>query len=237
MPGTGFSGKDGDVKIGTTSINEIKQWTFNPKSNNVRYASNATGGYKRTVAGVKEGSGTCSGVFTGTATFHTVIDVGTSVTLKLYLNATLFYSVPAVIGDYKLTVDLDSGEIVGWEASWETDGAWTNSVSSMTMGEEMPIVSPSEFDSIKLATEANAIRAAAAKKNLDPLVAQAVEDAVSKAFEKVLDFEKLAAAGMLRRDTSKTQVGSDIGAVAMDLINEAAEAEKPTPNTASIVAG
>jgi len=131
MAGVGFSGKDGDIKIGATAISEIKAWTFNPKSTNPRYASGATGGYKRTVAGVKEGSGTMTGVYSNASPHIAVIDVGTSVTLKLYLDTTHFFSVPSVIDDYKMNVDIDSGEIVGWEGAFSTDGAWTNPVSPL----------------------------------------------------------------------------------------------------------
>ena len=133
MSCSGISGKDGDVKIGTTSINEIKKWSFNPKVNTQRYASNKTGGYKCTIPGTKEATGTLSGVYTATNSHINVIDVGTMVTLKLYITATLYFSVPAVITDYKLDVDLDNGEIVGWEASFESDGAWTNPTESMTI--------------------------------------------------------------------------------------------------------
>lgn len=131
----GISGKDGDVKIGTTSINEIKKWSFNPKVNTQRYASNKTGGYKCTIPGTKEATGTLSGVYTTSDSHINVIDVGTMVTLKLYINATLFFSVPAVITDYKLDVDLDNGEIVGWEGSFESDGPWTNPTEALTMAQ------------------------------------------------------------------------------------------------------
>jgi hypothetical protein len=139
MAGVGFSGKDGDVKIGSTAICEIKGWSFNPKATNPRYASNKTAGYKRTVAGVKEGSGTMSGVYDLTTPHHGVIDIGTDVTLKLYLNAAYFYSVPAVIDDYKINVDLDTGEFVSWEATFSTNGAWTNPVAPMMAPQDLPL--------------------------------------------------------------------------------------------------
>ncbi len=82
MPGTAASSKTGDVKVGAASISEIKTWSFNPKSTNPRYASNKTAGYKRTVAGIKEGSGTMTGVWVTEDSHVTVIDVGTDVTWR-----------------------------------------------------------------------------------------------------------------------------------------------------------
>lgn len=126
MAGAGFSGKDGTVKIGSTDVCEIRNWKFNPKSNNPKYASNKTSGYKRTVAGVKEATGSMSGAWDNANDFLAVVDVGTDVTLKLYTNTTKFFSVPAVIDDVSVNVDVDNGEIVGWDANFSSNGAWTN---------------------------------------------------------------------------------------------------------------
>lgn len=132
MPGLGISGKDGDVKIGATSICEIRKWSFNPKSNNPSYASNKTSGYKRRVPGVKDGSGTLEGAWDPATPAVSVIDVGTEVTLLLYINATQNYSVPSVIDSFKLDVDVDEGEIVSWTADFSTNGAWTNPSAAIT---------------------------------------------------------------------------------------------------------
>lgn len=128
----GFSGKNGTVLIGATPVSEIRSWKFNPKSNNPRYASNKTSGYKATVAGVKEGSGSMSGAWDHTNDFITVTDVGISVTLLLYSDASHFYSVPSVIDDYSIDVDVDNGEIVSWDSNFSTNGAWANPASPLT---------------------------------------------------------------------------------------------------------
>lgn len=136
----GYSGKDGTAKIGSTDIYELRGWKFNPKSNNPKYASNRTSGYKRTLAGVKEATGSMSGADDRANDFIAVVDVGTSVTLKLYTDATHFFSVPSVIDDYSMNVDIDNGEIVGWDANFSSSGAWTNPTSPMMApaGAEVP---------------------------------------------------------------------------------------------------
>lgn len=131
MPGAGYSGKDGTVKIASTDVAEIRNWKFNPKSNNPKYASNKTSGYKRTVAGVKEGSGSMSGAWDHAIDFLAVVDVGTSATLKLYTDLTHFFSVPSVIDDCSINVDVDNGEIVSWDSNFSSNGAWTNPASPM----------------------------------------------------------------------------------------------------------
>ena len=45
--------------------------------------------------------------------------------LLLYIDATRFYSVPAIIDSINFEVDIDTGEVVGWTADYSADGAWT----------------------------------------------------------------------------------------------------------------
>ena len=132
MPGVGFSGKDGDVKVGATQAQEARHWTFKPKADNKSYASNKTAGYKRRVAGVKEGTGTVAGAWDAANPITTMMDVGTGLTLLLFLNATINFSVPALIDDLTVNVDIDNGEIVSWDANYGTNGAWTNAPAGMS---------------------------------------------------------------------------------------------------------
>lgn len=133
MAGLGISGKDGDVKIGSTAICEIRKWSFSPKANNPSYASNKTAGYTRRVPGIKDGSGSMEGAWDPASPAVAVIDPATAVTLKLYINATQFYEVPSVIDEFGLNVEVESGEIVSWTSTFSANGAWTNPVAGMTL--------------------------------------------------------------------------------------------------------
>jgi hypothetical protein len=131
MPsGNGISGQYGDAKISTTSIAEIGKWDFESKAKNAKYTSNKTLGYERTLPGTLSGSGGLTGFHDPTAPATAIIDAGTAVTLKLYINATQFYVVPACIDNFKLSIDIETGAIVGWTSSFSADGAWTNPVAS-----------------------------------------------------------------------------------------------------------
>ncbi len=143
MPGAGVSGSSGDVKIGSTSVAEVKKWTFNPKANVAKYASNKTSGYKKAIAGTKEGSGSLECVWDPAIPPTTTINVGTSVTLKLYTTATQFYSVPCVVADFLIVTDIDTGDPVGFTANFEADGQWTDPVAALmfdasSMAQEAP---------------------------------------------------------------------------------------------------
>ena len=120
-----ISGKSGKVMIGATALAEITDWTFHASSVNHAYASSSTGGYRKRVAGVKDASGGISFKLDPAAPITNNFDEGSSVTLLLYLDATRFYSVPAVIDSVHLAVDISSGDVLGGTALFSANGAWT----------------------------------------------------------------------------------------------------------------
>jgi len=119
------SGKDGKVVVGATTLAEITHWTFRTESNNVAYGSSATAGFRRRVAGIKDGRGTVRGKLDPADPLDSIFDEGDTVTLLLYVDATHFYSVPALVDSVEFEVDIDRGDIVGWIAEFSADGAWT----------------------------------------------------------------------------------------------------------------
>jgi hypothetical protein len=122
MTATLESGKGGDVKIASTTIGEVLRWTFTKRVNSNRFGTSASGGFKRSVGGVKEGSGTISMKYDVGAA-NTIAE-GSAVTLKCYLDATHFYSIPALVTSCQVMADMDTGDAIGSEFSFDTDGAW-----------------------------------------------------------------------------------------------------------------
>lgn len=120
-----ISGKTGTVEISSTDVLEVTKWTFNPKCNVSKYASNNTSGYKAAVAGVLEGNGTVE-VKLDTASSLDLV-AGAAATLDLHVDGTgsNYYSVPAIISEAPIEVDIDGGEVVGATYSFEANGAWT----------------------------------------------------------------------------------------------------------------
>ncbi|MGE3406806.1 MAG: hypothetical protein AB7I37_08335 [Pirellulales bacterium] len=120
-----FSGKDGKVLIGGTSLADITHWSLRTLSHNSAYASSSTGGHKKRVPGIKDASGTIAFKLNTSDPITDDFDEGSSVTLLLHLDATRYYSVPAVIDAIRLEVDIDSGQVVGGVAEFSGNGAWT----------------------------------------------------------------------------------------------------------------
>jgi hypothetical protein len=120
-----ISGKDGKVLIGSTPLAEITDWTFHTTSVNHAYASSSTGGYRQRVPGVKDAAGNIGFKLDPTNPITDDFDEGSAVTLLLYLDATHFYTVPAVIDTIQLAVDISSGDVLGGTAMFSASGAWT----------------------------------------------------------------------------------------------------------------
>lgn len=118
-----ISGKNGQVLIGSSAVAEVTKWIFNKETVSSRHASSSTGGFKRSLSGVRSGSGTIQFKFDLSA--GSPIVEGSAVTLLLYLDSSHFYSVPALIKTFKVEVNIDTGDVIGGVADFDTDGAWT----------------------------------------------------------------------------------------------------------------
>ena len=117
-----ISGKSGFVKVGDSTVAEVTKWSFIKQAASSRYASSSTGGFKRSIAGVKSGSGQIEFKFDMAADSPLV--EGAAVTLLLYLDATHFYSVPAIVTRVEVEVNIDSGDVIAGATNFDTDGAW-----------------------------------------------------------------------------------------------------------------
>jgi hypothetical protein len=120
-----LSGKDGRVKIGSTTLADITAWSLRTSSHNSAYASSSTAGHRKRVAGVKDAAGRIAFKLNTDDPLTNDFDVGSAVTLLLHLDATRFYSVPAVIDALRLEVDIDTGDVIGGVAEFSANGAWT----------------------------------------------------------------------------------------------------------------
>lgn len=120
-----ISGKAGNVLIGASAISELRNWKHNRKANNHAYASNATGGYKKRVAGVFDSSGSFE-MLDDPANNSPALEVGDTATLILKTTAAITQkTVPAIIDSIDANVDLDEGAIVGYTIGFSGNGAWS----------------------------------------------------------------------------------------------------------------
>lgn len=132
-----ISGKNGSVETtsgsggGDGAQAEITGWTFNTTSNNPSWASSTNPGYKKRVAGVKDATGTINGKYNAANAIFDTLAPGVTATLTLKLDSGNYYTVPAIIDDFNLEVDMDNGDVVGWTANFSSNGAWANPGDSL----------------------------------------------------------------------------------------------------------
>jgi hypothetical protein len=136
--GQGVSGNQGNLftVLGDavfTPVSEVKKWSWTMKANVGKYSSNKTGGYKKSVAGTKEGSGSADCILDPEdppsveppADAQTVA-AGALLSLALQTVSGQLFIVPCVIANIKVDVDLDSGDPETWSFDWEANEAWEN---------------------------------------------------------------------------------------------------------------
>ncbi len=128
------SGKDASIKYdsgGGTFVNivDCSQWTMDRSVNVFPYASCSTSGATARVTGTKDARGTLTGFVDDTTHISTFIEEGDEVVLQLFLNATSYWSVPAVITSVSEGANIETGDLVRWNANWEANGASTYNAS------------------------------------------------------------------------------------------------------------
>lgn len=116
-----FSGKDGSVSGPIGSAN-VTKWTCDLTVSTSRVGHSNSSGWKATVAGTKEGTGSYEAKLDSG---DTIPNIGDSVSLTLNTGGSLQLSGNAIIKSVHVEVDIDNGEAVGYSASFETDGPWT----------------------------------------------------------------------------------------------------------------
>lgn len=121
------SGQYGSIKIGASSVQECQGWEWQRSVTDHAYASCATNGFKKRVAGTKDHSGTMNGKYDLASNIEDFFDEGDIVTLNLYISTTAYYIVPAMITELSVSVDIDEGDIIPWSASFGGNGAWSSS--------------------------------------------------------------------------------------------------------------
>lgn len=122
MP-TPESGKSGAVKISSTSVGEVLKWTARKTAVVDVFGSSESAGYQKSIAGRKGISGTIEGKWDSAAAAP--ILEGASVTLQLYLNATELLTVPAIMEEFEITVDINTGVANAFRANYQSTGAYT----------------------------------------------------------------------------------------------------------------
>jgi hypothetical protein len=119
-----LTGDNGKVLIGAQAVADVTRWLLRTFAETASYASSATAGFRKTHQGNRQGRGHIEFRLDSANPITGDFEEGSAVTLLLHLDATRFYSVPAVIESLEMNVDIDGGDLVGGKAEFVTNGAW-----------------------------------------------------------------------------------------------------------------
>jgi predicted aspartyl protease len=117
-----ISGSTGKVKIGTTEY-PVTNWSLKLSSNVASFADSTSSGWKVAVSGSKEASGEFSGKVPASAAIPAP---GQSGAFTLALDDGHSYHGNGIINEVSIETNVDTGEAIGYKASFIGDGAWSS---------------------------------------------------------------------------------------------------------------
>jgi len=129
---THVSGKDGTVEYGSTpTALEVTQWDFTGTVDNDSFATSSTSGYKTTVSGNKQGSGSIQGKISSSVDIDTLFSEGDLVDVILTIaSGSRKLSGSVRVTSLQIGVNVDTGEATTFQISYETHGAYTWAAAS-----------------------------------------------------------------------------------------------------------
>lgn len=126
---TALAGKAGKVVVGAATVAEIDSWEYTPTMDLIdKTPFLATS--KSHIAGLNDGSGSFKGRHDMTDTngqlaLRNAQLAGTQVTLKLYVDATHFYTVPAMLKQHPIKADVASTVDIQFDFQQDGDATYT----------------------------------------------------------------------------------------------------------------
>lgn len=121
---TTISGKEGKVALSSPSdLAHVTLWSMDQSDSAPSWNSSSTAGHKTRKSGVRDATGSIEGKYDQDDPIEQRLGVGSAVSLKLYQRADRYITVAAIITGLSLNVNIDTGDIESWTASWGATSA------------------------------------------------------------------------------------------------------------------
>lgn len=116
------------------TVSDCAAWEISDTGEVKSYRSCNTGGYKKKILGGRDFKGTLKYFFNESDPFYDSFRAGTKVMLLLYLDQSanpgnvsgtpedLFYACPAILTDVKVAANIDGGDTIGVDITFEGNG-------------------------------------------------------------------------------------------------------------------
>ena len=125
---TGRNGKfvlEGPASVPVkTLIARTTKWDVNRSSGKSEWGDSDSAGYTNRATGRKDATFDAEGKYSTTVEQFDLFDPGDILLCALWMDAsTLYWAFPrALCLDFKMSVNIDSEEVIGWQSSWGADG-------------------------------------------------------------------------------------------------------------------
>ena len=123
---TALTGRDGQFVVESSLVARTTKWEVNPKlATKSEWGDSDSAGYTNRAAGRKDATFTAEGKYDTDSEQWDLFAEGDTVLAVLWMNATLYwYFARALCDDFKISVDRDSQEVIGWTSGWGSDGKY-----------------------------------------------------------------------------------------------------------------
>lgn len=122
---TSLTGRNGRFVVASTRVARTKKWDVNSSlASKSEWGDSDSAGYTNRAAGRKDATFDAEGVYD---TGHEQFDIFAPEDIAsagLWMNAsTLYWAFPrALCNDFKMSINIESEEVIGWQSSWGADG-------------------------------------------------------------------------------------------------------------------
>lgn len=123
-----LTGRLGKHSVGGTNIARITQWSVNPKlAHTSEWGDSDSGGYTNRAAGRWDCTFSSEGKFDISSEVFDLFMPGDIVASVLKMDLTRFWTFArSLCSDFKLTVNVDTEDVVGWTSDWGSDGVFVH---------------------------------------------------------------------------------------------------------------
>jgi len=120
-----LAGTNGKLVVDNQLVARVTQWQVSPRlAQTSEWGDSDSAGYTNRLAGRKDATFTCEGKFDSSDEQYDLFQPGDQVSAVLWMDdSSLYWDFPrAVCTEFNLTVNIDTGEVIGWTATFGADG-------------------------------------------------------------------------------------------------------------------
>ena len=114
------------AKFGATTLPHVRSWSLSVVADNPEFGSSSTAGWKGRVVGMRDASGSIECYGDDTERINAILKPQDTGTIELYENATLKWSIPAIIDSVDVEGNPESGDPVSVTINFSATGALTD---------------------------------------------------------------------------------------------------------------